>query len=116
MSLIPSSPANPERSLRHSAAFVLRFLALIVIAAGIVTPAPAQDNHLRDLINALGKGNYAELEKQVNAIAATGDSAAVPALEALAEGSLYVRKADGVRGTMMFRHDPRVYFSFEPAA
>jgi len=96
MSLIPSSPANPERSLRHTAAFVLRFLALIVIAAGIVTPAPAQDNHLRDLINALGKGNYAELEKQVNAIAATGDSAAVPALEALAEGSLYVRKADGV--------------------
>lgn len=26
-----------------------------------------------------------------------------------------VRKADGVRGTMMFRHDPRVYFGFEAA-
>ena len=25
------------------------------------------------------------------------------------------RKTDGVRGTLMFRHDPRVYFDFEPA-
>lgn len=25
-----------------------------------------------------------------------------------------VRKADGVRGTMMFRHSPRVYYGFEP--
>ena len=24
------------------------------------------------------------------------------------------RKTDGVRGTLMFRHDPRVYFDFEP--
>ena len=25
-----------------------------------------------------------------------------------------VRKSDGVRGTMPFRHDPRVYFDFTP--
>ena len=30
----------------------------------------------------------------MNALAATGDAAAVPALEALAEGDLYVRKSD----------------------
>mgnify|MGYP001568009874 CR=1 FL=1 len=24
------------------------------------------------------------------------------------------RKSDGVRGTLTFRHDPRVYFGFEP--
>ena len=24
------------------------------------------------------------------------------------------RKSDGVKGMMMFRHDPRVYFDFEP--
>lgn len=24
-----------------------------------------------------------------------------------------VRKSDGVRGTMKFRHDPRVYYAFE---
>ena len=24
------------------------------------------------------------------------------------------RKADGVRGTLMFRHHPRIYFGFEP--
>ncbi len=56
--------------------------------------AEAEDDALRELINALGQGNYAETEKQVNAIAAYGDSAAVPALEALAAGSLYMRKAD----------------------
>lgn len=25
-----------------------------------------------------------------------------------------VRKSDGQRGTLMFQHDPRVYFKFEP--
>jgi hypothetical protein len=25
------------------------------------------------------------------------------------------RKSDGVRGTLMFRHAPRVYFDFEPS-
>jgi hypothetical protein len=25
------------------------------------------------------------------------------------------RKADGVKGTLMFRHNPRVYWNFEPA-
>ncbi len=45
-------------------------------AGGFAGPRPGR--HLRDLINALGKGGYADTEKQVNAIAATGDSAAVP--------------------------------------
>jgi urea transport system permease protein len=66
------------------------------VALGVASAAHAQDDTLRDLINALGQGNYAETEKQVNAIAAYGDTAAVPALEALVAGNLYVRKADGV--------------------
>jgi urea transport system permease protein len=70
--------------------------AILLLFAAITTPALAQDTALRDLINALGEGNYADTEKQVNAIAATGDTAAVPALEALAAGNLYVREADGV--------------------
>ena len=72
-------------------------LCLLAVAAGCGgTEARAQDDTLRDLINALGKGNYSDTEKQVNAIAATGDSAAVPALEALVDGNLYLRKSDGV--------------------
>jgi urea transport system permease protein len=67
---------------------------LTLIAA--FAPALAEDASLRDLINALGQGNYAETEKQVNAIAATGDARAVPALEALAAGNLYARKVDGI--------------------
>ncbi len=70
--------------------------ALLLLIAAAATPALAQDNSLRDLINALGQGNFAETEKQVNALAATGDTAAVPALEALAAGTLYVRESDGV--------------------
>jgi len=69
---------------------------LLAAATGFGSnPAFAQDEALRELINALGKGSYSDTEKQVNAIAATGDSAAVPALEALADGNLYSRKSDG---------------------
>jgi urea transport system permease protein len=83
------------RASKYAAALIRRLLAFIVIAIGL-TAAHAQDDPLRDLINGLGGGNYAETEKQVNAIAATGDSAAVPALEALAAGNLYVRESDGL--------------------
>jgi len=70
--------------------------AIVLLIAAFATPALAQDNPLRDLINALGQGNFAETEKQVNALAATGDTAAVPALEALAAGTLFVRESDGM--------------------
>ena len=84
------------RPSRLAFALVRRFLAAFVVALGLATAAHADDAALRDLINGLGEGNYARTEAQVNAIAATGDSAAVPALEALAAGNLYVRKADGL--------------------
>ncbi|HET7718285.1 MAG TPA: urea ABC transporter permease subunit UrtB [Bauldia sp.] len=69
--------------------------AILLLLAAAIAPALAQDTTLRDLINGLGKGNYADTEKQINAIVALGDSAAVPALEALAVGNLYSREADG---------------------
>jgi urea transport system permease protein len=93
---LPRSVGTARAMMRLAAALVSNVLAVFVIALGIASAGHAQDAALRDLINALGEGNYAETEKQVNAIAATGDSAAVPALEALAAGSLYVREADGV--------------------
>jgi urea transport system permease protein len=67
--------------------------AFIVIAICFLAPAHAADD-LRALVNGLALGSYAEVEKQVGLLAATGDPAAAPVLEALAAGDLYVRKAD----------------------
>ena len=62
-------------------------LCLLAVAAGCGgTEARAQDDTLRDLINALGKGNYSDTEKQVNAIAATG-AAPRPASKSAASSS-----------------------------
>ncbi len=66
-----------------------------LVAALLLLIAPARAD-LGELIDGLGVGGYSEIEAQIQAIAATGDTAAVPALEALAAGNLYVRKADGV--------------------
>ena len=68
--------------------------ALIAALLAAVLPAHAAD--LRALVDGLGQGSYTDTERQIGAIAATGDPAAAPALEALAAGDLYVRKADGV--------------------
>ena len=56
-------------------------------------PAAAAD--LKPLVDALGKGGYEDTVKHVGELAATGDPAAAPVLDALAAGDLYVRKADG---------------------
>jgi urea transport system permease protein len=75
---------------RKALAIVTALVAVLLTAA-----APARAD-LRDLVNALGGGgNYAETEQHVAAIAANGDAAAAPALEALAAGDLYARKSDG---------------------
>jgi len=70
-----------------TAALCLSLLTIVVAA-----PASAQD--LRTLVDGLGKGGYSEIEKQVAAIALSGDPAVSVALEALAAGDLYVRKTD----------------------
>jgi len=88
--------AGVARAAKHATTFIRNVLVLFALALGLLTTAEAQDSALRPLIDALGQGNYADTEKAVNAIAALGDTAAVPALEALAEGNLYVREADGV--------------------
>ncbi|GAA0777654.1 urea ABC transporter permease subunit UrtB [Roseibium denhamense] len=63
-----------------------------------VLPAAAQSDPeaLRPLINNLADGNYDETQRQIEEIAATGNAAAAPALEALGEGDLYFRKSDGM--------------------
>lgn len=74
---------------------LLLFFALITsVVAG---PALAQSDpeSLRPLINELAEGKYDQTQKQIEALAATGDPIVAPALEALGEGDLYFRKSDG---------------------
>jgi len=74
------------------------FLCLqISLMAGLAGPANAQSDSetLRPLINELAEGKFAETERQIGALVATGDPIVAPALEALSAGDLYVRKSDG---------------------
>jgi len=73
--------------------FLLPFI-LILLTMGFAAPSLAQSDP-KDLINALGKANFKQAEELLTQIAATGDARVVPALEAFAEGDLYVRKSDG---------------------
>lgn len=77
--------------------FLKTFLVFLCVAVGLAGPAFAQSDPeaLRPLINELAKGKYAETEKQIGALVATGNPAVAPALEALGEGKLFFRKSDG---------------------
>ncbi|HWT30820.1 MAG TPA: urea ABC transporter permease subunit UrtB [Propylenella sp.] len=70
-----------------------RLVAALLLLAVAAFPAAAQD--LRSLLAALGEGGFEETERAVQALATTKDASVVPALEALAEGDLYLREADG---------------------
>ena len=73
---------------------LIRFITLFFIFLSLAAPSFAQSDP-KDLINALGQASFKEAEELLTQIAATGDARVVPALEAFAEGDLYVRKADG---------------------
>jgi urea transport system permease protein len=73
------------------------FLLAVLLGASLFgRSAIAAEEDLRPLVNALAEGGYAQTEQQINVLAATGDPAVVPLLEALSEGDLYTRKSDGV--------------------
>ncbi|SMH48209.1 urea ABC transporter permease subunit UrtB [Azospirillum agricola] len=71
----------------------LRWLMAVCVVAATSTAALAAD--LRPLVQALGTGGYAGTEKALAQLSEAGDPAAVPVIEALQAGDLYVRKADG---------------------
>ncbi|KND16465.1 urea ABC transporter permease [Pannonibacter phragmitetus] len=72
-------------------------LLMLVMSVAVQQHALAQDmDALRPLVNKLGEGGFKETEAQVGALAATGDPAVAPALEALSSGDLYVRKSDAM--------------------
>ena len=78
------------KTLLFTLAFV--FSTLVGMSASLVAAEPTD---LRTLVNELAKGRYDDTERQIGAIAALGDEAAVPALQALGSNDLMVRKADG---------------------
>ncbi len=81
------------------ARLIHRFLQCLIVAFCAMVTLLATDiraaDDLRAMVNALGGGSFQENQKQVEALAKAGGPRIVPALEALAEGDLYQRKADG---------------------
>jgi len=71
-----------------------RATVFLFIAFAMALPRLAMAQDIGGLANALGAGSFADKDKAVTALAATGDAKAVPVLEALSRGDLYIRKAD----------------------
>ncbi|MEP4031465.1 urea ABC transporter permease subunit UrtB [Roseibium polysiphoniae] len=76
--------------------FLKSFLMFLCLMAGLVGTGAAQSDleSLRPLVNALAEGKYKETQKQIGDLAATGNPAVAPALEALGAGELFFRKSD----------------------
>ncbi|MAA99725.1 MAG: urea ABC transporter permease subunit UrtB [Rhodobacteraceae bacterium] len=89
---MPISPRRHLAALRALAA-LLALALLCAVFAGTVQ-AQSADDDLRARLNALASGGFDETQRQIDAIAATGDPRAAPALEALSEGDLYFRQSD----------------------
>jgi len=76
-------------------ALLRRLVLAAAVIAGSLGPAAADTDTLRAKITALATGDFAVKEAIIAELAAAGDAAAVPALSALGDGDLQVRKADG---------------------
>ena len=73
---------------------LLRLLSACCVLIALLA-VPARGETLEELAARLPDGGYGARAELVAAIAATGDERAIAILEALAEGDLYRRKADG---------------------
>jgi urea transport system permease protein len=82
---------QPWRLILPSATRVLALAAALVLGA----PAGQAAEDLRALVQALAAGEFDDKVAAIQALGAAGDPAAAPVLEALGEGDLYVREADG---------------------
>jgi urea transport system permease protein len=78
----------------------LRMITTLMVVLGallVTTPAHAQiaDAELSALVDALAPGNFKDREAAIGVLTATGDQRAVPVLQTLLEGELYVDAASG---------------------
>jgi urea transport system permease protein len=69
-------------------------IALAIVCWWLASLGSADAADLKPLVNTLAQGSFEDREKAIEALAATGEPAVAPALEALDAGNLYVRKAD----------------------
>ena len=81
--------ARPLLQILHRIALVL-----VLAAAALGGPAQAQSESIPDLVSRLAGADFTETERVVGALAATGDAAVAPLLEALGNGDLYFRRSD----------------------
>ncbi len=89
-SLGPGLPSVGRAPTNHMIMF--RPIIAALLLAFMTLAAMAQD--ASKLINDLAVGDFKMREAAISVLAASGDPAAVDVLNALAKGSLYVRKAD----------------------
>jgi urea transport system permease protein len=102
----------------------MRLLVPLLVLLGLVlgVPARAQSQSLEELIAQLPEGSYSDRAEVVAAIGTTGDDRASAVLEALLEGDLAARKADGVvvrvtgRGSRAMAFDPLTGEELGPVA
>ncbi|WP_413207130.1 urea ABC transporter permease subunit UrtB [Rhodospirillum sp. A1_3_36] len=81
--------------MRHIKLILLGLAAMVCVLAALgATPAQAEED-LAPLVASLAEGGLSDRAKAIEALAATGDPRAVPILEALSDGDLMVKKADG---------------------
>ena len=80
---------------RSTRCLLVVLTALAALAAFFVNTVPASANEdLRPLVQALADGKFDDKAEAIKALAATGDPAVAPILEAMGEGLLYQRKSD----------------------
>jgi urea transport system permease protein len=90
---LPKTIVQPKGvgSFLRSVALALMVAVMLTMQAG---PLQAQSNSIQELASGFAGADFNKTSRIVDQIAATGDSGAVPLLEALVGGDLYYRKSD----------------------
>jgi len=73
---------------------LLRLIVVLVASLLLAVPHAVGADATAAQVDALGQGGFPEREAAVNALVATGDARVVVVLQALTDGTLYVRKSD----------------------
>jgi len=86
-----------DRATKMATRFLslIAFLLAVIFAPMIGTSAALAQDDFAAQVNALGPGSFSDREKAMNVLVATGDERVPPVLQALSDGDLYIRKADG---------------------
>jgi urea transport system permease protein len=75
--------------------WTVKLLLALALVFAAVPATVAQEGQVDALVNALPDGSYAEREKVIFDLAATGDERVAGLLKALGDGDLHVREEDG---------------------